>query len=310
MKRVLVTGADGYIGRHLIKRLLDGGAEIWAVVYPESPMRNMYLETECVHTICTEFCNLTQHIQEFPVDADAFYHFAWQGVNAENRNDLTLQLENIPLTLDCIRLAGALRVKKFIIPGSTSEYLEYGSPINERAVPTPQNAYGSVKVALRYLAAACSEEVDIGLIYTVITGIYSADRRDNNVIFYTIDKLLRGEKPSLTSLEQKWDYVYIDDAVDALYLIGEKGIAGKFYAIGHGDNQPLSHYIYQVRDCINPDLPLGLGEIPYKNDRLPSSCIDLSALRSDTGFIPHVDFSDGIRRVISVMKKDREYEKD
>lgn len=309
MKTAIIAGADGFIGRHLTERLLEAGTEVWAIVYPGSPSRDIYLGREGVHTVCAEFTELEGRREEFPRNADIFYDFAWQGVNAAQRDDLELQMANIPLTLDCLRFAAGIGAKKFLLPGSTSEYLGYGKPLDEKALPTPQNAYGSVKVALRYLAGSLAEQLGVGLVYAVITGIYAADRRDNNVIFYTIDKLLRGEKPSLTRLEQLWDYVYIDDVAEALYLIGEKGLGGRFYAIGHGDNQPLSRYIEEIRDCIDPSLPLGLGEVPYKNGELPCSCIDLTALTRDTGFRPRVAFSDGVRRVISAMKQEMEHGK-
>lgn len=305
MKTAIITGADGFIGTHLIEYLREKNVEIWAVVYPGSPNKDQYLGREGIHTICTELSALGEHIDQFPVGADAFYHFAWQGVNANARNDFSLQQGNISLTLECMELAAALRAKKFILPGSTSEYLYYGKPINEEAIPSPQNAYGSVKVALRYLAAAYARQLGLDYIYVVITGIYAADRKDNNVIFLTIDKLLDGEKPSLTRLEQKWDYIYIDDLVEALYLVGEKGKAGRFYAIGHGDNWPLKQYIEMVRQCIDPSLPLGIGDIPYQNERIPSSCIDLSAITEDTGFVPKVPFEYGIRKVIEAMKKEK-----
>ena len=158
---------------------------------------------------------------------------------------------------------------------------------------------------MRYLAEEYARQAGISFIYVVIAGIYAADRKDNNVIFYTIDKLLRGEKPSLTKLEQLWDYVSIEDVVDALALIGDKGENGAFYAIGHGDNQPLYKYIEIIHKYIDPDIPLGIGDVPYTNDRLPSSCIDLSRLYKDTGFVPKVNFEDGIQRVIETMKKEK-----
>lgn len=306
MKKAIVSGADGFIGRHLVKKLLAKGVEVWAIVYPGSPLKDCYAGVEHVHTVCVEVDDLPQCIAQFPRDAEAFYHFAWQGVNAESRGDLALQMKNIPLTMDCMRFTRAIGARKFILPGSTSEYLEYGRPINRDALPSPQNAYGSVKVALRYLATSYAEELGLGLIYAVITGIYAADRKDNNVIFYVIDKLLRGEKPSVTKLEQRWDYVYIDDATEALYLIGEKGIPGSFYTIGHGDNQPLSQYIEDIRRCIDPSLPLGIGEVPYKNDRLPSSCVDLTDLVRDTGYAPKVAFSEGIQAVIAAMRAEQQ----
>ncbi len=309
MKNAVIAGADGFIGRHLTEALLAEGTEVWAIVYPGSPTRDCFLGRRGVHTVCTEYSALPERLEEFPRDVDAFYYFAWLGVNAQARDDLELQLQNVPMALDCARFARSLGAKKFIYPGSTSEYLRYGKPIDRRALPTPQDAYGSVKVALRFLLEAYARQSGLGMIYAVITGIYAADRRDNNVITYAVSKLLRGEKPSLTRLEQLWDYIYIDDVIRALFLIGEKGRAGRFYAVGHGDNQPLSRYIEELRDCIDPSLPLGLGEVPYKNDVLPCSCIDLTALREDTGFEPQVDFSDGIRRVIASMRQELEDER-
>ena len=304
MKRVIVTGADGFIGTNFIKKLVEQHVEVWAVVYPLSETKHRIMGLKSVHCVETDISELQSKAAQFPKDVDAFYHFAWQGVNANDRNNLGIQLVNIDLCLKCIEFAATLGVKKFILPGSTSEYLYYGRPINEQAIPSPQNAYGSVKVALRYLAEQHAKQLRLDFIYVVITGIYAADRKDNNVIFYTIDKLLRGEKPSVTKLEQQWDYVNIEDVVEALMLVGEKGKSGAFYAIGHGDNQPLYKYIEVIRDYINPNLPLGIGEVPYANDILPSSCIDLSKLQEDTGFVPCVNFEEGIKAVIDTMKKE------
>ncbi len=305
MKKVIITGADGFIGRHLVEYLLEKGIEVWAIVHPESPKRDIFISRENVCTVCATIPELSNYIERFPYDADAFYHFAWQGVDADSRDDFSLQIENIKYSLESIKFASEIRAKRIIIPGSTSEYLYCGGLINGTTLPTPQNAYGSIKVALRYLAFAYAKQLGIDMIYTVITGIYAADRKDNNVIYYTIEKLLEGEKPSLTKLEQLWDYIYIDDVVEALFLVAEKGKNGKIYAIGKGDNRPLRDYIESIRDCINPKLPLGIGEIAYSNERMPSSCIDLTEIQRDVGFIPKVDFLEGIRKVIFAMKEEK-----
>ena len=304
MKNVIITGADGFIGSNFIQELVKKKVEVWAVIYPQSKTKCRIMGLEGVHCIETDINHLAERIEEFPKNADAFYHFAWQGVNAEDRNNLTMQMQNIALCLKCIEFAAMVGAQKFILPGSTSEYLYYGKPINEYAIPSPQNAYGSVKVALRYLAEQYARQQNVNFIYVVITGIYAADRKDNNVIFYTIDKLLRGEKPSLTKLEQLWDYVNIQDVVEALVLIGEKGKRGAFYAIGRGDNQPLYKYIEIIHEYINTELPMGIGDVPYASDLLPSSCIDLTRIYEDTGFVPRVDFKEGIKAVINSMEKE------
>ncbi|MGN0367696.1 MAG: NAD-dependent epimerase/dehydratase family protein [Wujia sp.] len=304
MKNVVVTGADGFLGYNFIKKCVQEGTEVWAVIYPQSPNAHRLDGMEHVHCVYSEIKGLASRIDKFPRDVDAFYHFAWQGVNANDRDDFDCQTTNIDMSLETIRFAAYLRPKKFIMPGSTNEYIYYGKPIDENALPSPPNAYGSVKIAIRYLSQLYARKFGMEFIYVVIAGIYASDRRDNNVIFYTIDKLLRGEKPSLTKLEQLWDYVHIDDVVDGLYLLGEKGKDNVFYTLGKGDNQPLYKYIETIRDIIDPSLPLGIGEKPYHSDKMPCSCTDLTAIYRDTGFEPKIDFEDGIRDVINKMKED------
>lgn len=303
MKKVLITGAAGFLGRHLTAELLSRGIEVYAVVYPgSSGVYDTCRGQKGLHVLEIDLSSIAEHQDIVPDGLDVMYHFAWKGVRPELRNDLDLQMENIGLTMDCMQFAAEKGIRKVVFPGSTNEYLYYGKPLNKDAVPSPADGYGSVKVALRYLCGQFARQAHIEFVYTIIAGIYAADREDNNVIFYTIRKLLKGEKPSLTRLEQLWDYIYIDDVVGALCAIGETGRDGAVYAIGHGDNQPLADYIRIIHQKIDPALPLGIGEVPYASDRLPCSCTDLTDLIRDTGFQPKIDFESGISRVINEVR--------
>lgn len=178
--------------------------------------------------------------KKLPSDVDAFYHFAWQGVAPEFRNSFEYQMANIEICINAVCLAKKINAKKFILPGSTFEYLYSDGLINGMSIPTPNSAYGFVKVSVKYLCEGLCKDLNLPFIYVVSTGTYGGGRNDNNVITYTIKTLLRNEKPSLTALEQKWNYVHIDDLTRALIAIGEKGKAGAFYTVGHGDNIPLA----------------------------------------------------------------------
>lgn len=305
MKKVLVTGADGFIGKNLTLKLLEEGYIVFAVVFPGSEVF-ANINHNNLHIISTDLRLLKENNDLFYESIDTFYHFAWNGVKPELRNDLDLQMANIDMTLNCMKFAIEKGVKKIIFPGSTNEYLYYGKPLNKDAIPSPNNAYGAAKIALRYLCSDYAQRNNVEFVYTIIAGIYAADRRDNNVIFYTIDKLLKGEKPMLTSLKQLWDYVYIDDVLDALVAVGVDGKGGAVYAIGHGDNWELSNYIKIIHRKINPDLPLGIGEVEFTGDVLPCSCIDLTDIMRDTNFRPKVDFETGIEKVINKIKNEME----
>ena len=302
MKKIIVTGAAGFIGRHLVRKLAKTGADIYAVVRNVLVAERLLPDYDALHIIGCAVNDDGSVSADIPDSADVMYHLAWEGFRPEFRKDFAVQAKNIPLTLAYLELARERKVKKIVMAGSINEYLYSGVPVNREARPAPGDDYGAVKTALRYLAERFCAGNGIAFNYAVITGIYAADRRDSNVIFYTIDKLLKGEKPSVTRLEQKWDYVYIDDAVEALGLIGEKGRDGMLYAVGHGDNWELANYVRIIHEKINPALPLGIGEVPYASGVLPMSCIDLADLKNDTGFEPKVDFETGISRVISQIR--------
>lgn len=303
MKTVVITGGDGFIGSQLVRYFSEQGMAVYALTVPNSPTVSRIEGFPYVTVLQGDLSDTTRLAAELPQGPEAFLHLAWAGVSPESRNSVDFQAPNIALCLQAVRLAGAIDAKRFVLPGSTMEYSYCGQAINDHTCPSPQNAYGAAKISARYLCAAMCEELKIPYIYVVITGIYAADRRDSNVIYYTISELLQGKRPTLTALEQCWDYVYIDDVVQAFYLIATKGKPGAFYGIGHGDDWPLSNYIFQIRDAIDPSLPLGIGELPYKDSQLPSSCVDMASLKKDTGFIPKIPFEVGIKRVIERIKE-------
>ncbi len=302
-KTVVITGANGFIGSNLTRYMATKGYTVYAVILPDSPTRKRIEELPFVHIIEGDLKEYDRLAERIPKGSEALLHFAWSGVAPECRASLEYQRVNLDLALDAVRLAAAVKTKRFIFPGSTMEYADCGEKIGRSAFPSPHNAYGATKIAARYFCETLCKQLDIPYIYVVIAGIYAADRTDNNVICYTITKLLNREKPSLTKLEQLWDYVYIDDVVDALYLVVDKGRGGAFYTIGHGDNWALSNYIYMIRDIIDPELPLGIGDIGYGSEKIPTSCVDLQELYADTGFVPKVPFETGIKKVIETMRE-------
>ena len=108
-----------------------------------------------------------------------------------------------------------------------------------------------------------------------------------------IRKLLAGEKPSLTAGEQIWDYLYAGDAAEALYRMALYGEHGRIYPVGSGIGQPLHKYIEELRDMIDPSLPLGFGEIPYASGQVMHLEANIAVLKEETGFEPKVTFEEG-----------------
>jgi nucleoside-diphosphate-sugar epimerase len=299
MKKVIITGSNGFLGSRLTEKLITQGITVYALDCHDTPFIK--------HKLLKYYkCDIEKNVLPYESDlhdVDTLFHFAWNGVHPEHRNDYERQLKNISSLMNILAFALRLNILKTIIPGSASEYALSEMPITGNNMPKPVDGYGAAKSICHILSRTWSTQNNLPLIWVVPSSIYGPGRNDNNVLTYAIKTLLKNEKPSFTALEQHWDYIYIDDLITALVLIAEKGIAGKNYAIGYGSARKLSEYISIIKDSINPALPLGIGEIPYKGKKPDNSVMDISELQKDTGFAPAVVFEKGIKQTIEWVKK-------
>ena len=303
MKNVAIVGANGFIGSNLTKHLAFHGYHVIAMVDP----RFDYGFLQSVpNVICVEFS--LEHIEDLNEDArfdniDFLYHLAWVGVNAKYRNDSETQLQNISYGMKVLDFCDIHHIKRVLIPGSAAELSCGNSIISGRECPAPSDMYSATKVAVRYICQTYAKQKNIDLIWPLITSIYGPGRDDNNLISYAIKTLLRGGKPSFTGLEQEWDYLYIDDLMAALEGLGNRGIGGKVYPVASGYHCQMRTYVERIRDVINPALPLGIGELPYKNpEKIDNQVFDISELVDDIGFSPKVQFEEGIMNTIDYFK--------
>lgn len=299
MRTALITGALGFVGRKLTERLLSEGYKIIALdVVPPSSVE----VREGVTYIQSDLSSLDV-FSGMEGCADVMYHLAWVGVKPEARSDIYVQKKNIDLSIAAVELAKRLSVPRVVFVGSTMEYCYNEGEICERSLPTPHNAYGSAKVAARFIAEELCRSYKIEFEYAVIASIYGKGREDNNVIYYCIRKLMAGETPELTECVQRWDFVHIDDATEALRLIGERGKPSAFYAIGTGENKPLRECIDVISSLIDGSIPIKFGAVKYKDGLIAHSAIDITKLSRDTGYKPKHNFSEGIAEVIDFYRK-------
>ncbi len=308
MNRVIVTGANGFVGRHLLKCLMLKNIEVYAIVRQKKAMEELGDMYDSIHWIegdlFDEESSIIQKLEdEGAKGADCIYYLAWSGVAADKKNDYEEQIKNITIAKNIIMIAKNIECKRIVNLGTVGEYVSLDGLINEKWIPSPADIYGAVKVAVRNLLSVQASLEKIDVINTILCSTYGEFRCDDNVISYTIKKLLRGECPEYGKLEQMWDFLYIEDAALALYLIGEKGISGKTYSIGSGIYRHLYEYIEVIRDMIDPELPLGIGKLGDRYVKVLNSCVDTFQLQKDTGFKPQYSFEEGISNTIDYFRR-------
>ncbi len=298
---VLILGANGFLGSHLCYEL---SKKYNVIAFVTQGFDYSYLVNK-ENINCIEFT--FNNIQSLDISSfgsiEFMFHMAWAGVSTSHKNEAETQVQNVIYGIKALEFANRWHIPKVIVPGSASEYACGNQIINGTNIPAPSDMYSASKVATRYVCQTYAMQHSIEFIWCNVTSIYGPGRNDNNLITYAIKTLLKKEKPSFTGLEQEWDYLYIDDLIYALVLLGERGIGGKVYPIGSGEHHKMSDYVKVIRDMIDPTLPLGIGDLPYKNKTIDNQVLDITALVEDTGFKPKFNFQQGIKETIDYFKK-------
>ena len=119
--RIVITGATGFIGSYLAALFLREGAEVFALSRPDSPNLKALPVHENLHIVPWSMDRAGDCVSQIG-SADAFFHFAWGGVNRQEIDSPEVQAKNVAGSLECIRAAKALSCSVFMDAGSRVEY--------------------------------------------------------------------------------------------------------------------------------------------------------------------------------------------
>jgi len=303
MKKVIVTGANGFVGAALCKELCNQGIKVIAVVRDNNEnISSIQFLNDITITYCdlSEFKHLDRYISDRNVDA--LYHLAWVGTSGPLRGDCDVQMNNVKFTCDTVRACHTLGCKRFVFASSIMEY-EVEALMATDETPKINTLYSSAKVAADYMARTIAGSLGIEYIRTVISNIYGPKEMSPRLINTSIRRLLNGEHCSFSHGEQLYDFIYVDDAARAFVAIGKRGKANKTYYIGSQNPRPLKEFLLELRNQVDPNIDIGLGEIPFDGVSLTYKEFDIFAVKNDTGFVPAVDFSTGIKNTISWIRE-------
>lgn len=298
MTRCLITGPASMLGIALIKECVRNHAEVVAVSRSGSGRKTYIPSLNSVSVVDCSLDNMAELPKLVKGRFDVFFHLGWGHTDKQGRVDPFLQEKNIKYTLDAVKTACDLGCKTFIGAGSQAEYGKVSGLVSENAVINPDIAYGAAKYAAGRLSADLCAHLGLRHIWTRIFSVYGPYNRDDNMIVYCMDRLMKGKKPSLTKCEQQWDFLHCVDAARALFLAFEAGQDKTIYNIGSGQTRVLAEYIKIMRDAIDPSLELGLGEISYPEGQVMHLSADIARIKIDTGFTPRINFEEGIKETI------------
>lgn len=302
MKKVIVTGANGFVGSALVKELVKNDVEVLAMDMPgcngNLPVCD---KVKFLPLALDNISSLKDLIDDR--DFECFYHFAWAGSAGAARADTKLQLQNAQWTIDCLRAAKEVGCKKFVAAGSIMEHETMAAAFASGNKPGLGYIYGSGKLVAHTMAMSVAADIGIDLVWAEITNAYGVGELSPRMVNTTIGKVIKGEEPQFTAGTQNYDFVYIDDVAKAFYLIGKNGKPFNEYLIGSSNAKPLKEFLLEMKAAIAPDLNFIFGDIPFTGINLPLEKYDCSKTEKDTGFKAQISFGEGCRRTMEWLKQ-------
>lgn len=302
MKRAIITGANGFVGSALVKKLVEENIEVLAIDL--SFERQRFEDNALIKKLELSIENISQLKNSIVKDYyDVFYHFAWVGSAGPLRMDEGIQVKNAMWTVDCLKIAKELGCKKFVCAGTIMEYEVHAAMYAQDSKPGLPYIYGVGKVLAHELCKPIANAIGIDLVWSYITNAYGVGENSPRFINTTLRKMNNNERLEFTSGTQNYDFIYIDDVANAFYLLGEKGKANRGYIIGSGQAKPLKEFILEMTKANSPENPPHFGDVPFTGVNISLETFDITSIMEDCGFKPKVSFVEGTKKTMDWLKE-------
>ena len=290
-RRVFVTGGTGFIGRHLLNRLAQLNARVYAVSRaPQPPTSSI------VRWYQGDLADLAtaQRLLE-SIRPDLIFHLASHVVGERSPDAIVPTFQSsLMTTVNLLTAAEKVGCGRFVLSGSQDEPL----PGNSEGVPC--SPYAVTKWASSAYARMFHALYRLPVVILRIFMVYGPAQRDTQKLMpYVILSLLNGDVPKLASGQRPVDWIYVDDVVEALLASALAGhVEGKTIDIGSGRLETVRTVIECIVRLIGSDVAPAFGarpDRPLEEVRVA----DTKPARELLRWAPHVALEEGLKRTIA-----------
>jgi nucleoside-diphosphate-sugar epimerase len=302
----LVTGASGFIGAHLVARLLSEGCRVTVLARSSSALPAGWRERVQV-IACDDFSesNLRRLLN---TPFETVFHLAAYGVRPSHRDIDEMLRINVELPATLVRLCAEWRAR-IVMTGTFSEYrspstrdlLLEDSPLEQGKL------YGSSKAAGGLTASAIAHSSGVGFRLLRLFKVYGAGEAPHRLLPALVSGLDKRERVAISSGTQVLDFLYIDDVVEAMWRADahcrEKGGIAT-WNVATGRAHSVREFAEHVAAAMNADASLlGFGAIAMRKDDEPWLVGSPELLRSALGWQPSIGLDEGVRAAVTALRR-------
>jgi nucleoside-diphosphate-sugar epimerase len=296
MKKAIITGSTGLIGRALAKHLYDIEVDVLCLGH------RFLTPVDILNIVGRKVCYLNIEMEEiltlpavikssgWVAGGDCiFYHFAWGGHERLTDGSFGEQLSNAIHAANAVKAAKQLECRKFVNAGTIEEtYVEkYVKKNDNEPYQSTQIDYSLAKIAGRDMCKIIAYLEKIDYIHTRLSAPLDPELSMGSYIASTLRKIMKGEPYEAPVNKKLFDIISVNEVANAYRLIGEAGKNKSDYFIGTGNPVTLSQFFKDFAELIS-----GTTKIIPEVAAVDSHLFSIEQLVSDTGFVPVGFFQD------------------
>ncbi|MEM4134642.1 MAG: NAD(P)-dependent oxidoreductase [Candidatus Micrarchaeia archaeon] len=298
MKRILVTGATGFIGRHCLDPLEKKGYEIHAVssrsILEDGKKNIFWYQVDLMNFLQVE--DLITKVRP-----SHLLHLAWYTVPGKYWTSLE-NLKWVQASINLLKTFGENGGQRVLIAGTCAEYdWRYGY-CSETITPlAPKSLYGICKHSLQLIVSAFAKQTGISAAWGRIFFTFGPHEHPDRIFPYVILSLLKNQVAHCTDGKQVRDFLYVEDVAEALVEILDSSLSGPIN-IASGNPIRLRDLIYKIAEKLKKEDLVKFGSIATPQDEPPFIVGDIHRLKNELGWKPKYDLEKAIEKTIEWWK--------
>lgn len=300
MKKVLLTGASGFIGRHCVEPLLARSYEVHAVSLnvPTSGRGDMpgvhwhsadLLDADRVRSLMST------------VEPTHLLHLAWYAVPGKYRMSPE-NLRWVQTSLELYMAFAACGGRRVVGAGSCIEYGREDARCAEGTTTlTPSTLYGACKHALRVMSEAFAREAGLSAAWGRVFFLYGPHEHPDRLVAHIMRSVFGGERVRTTHGNQVRDLLHVADVAAALVALLDSDVCGAVN-IASGLPVTLKELFGKIAELTGRGDLIEVGALPALEGESPVICADVTRLRDEVGWSPQYDLNRGIEETVEWWK--------